>query len=258
MTDITFSHRSTPSDGFRLTRTWIVFFILMSGMAFAPDTSYSDAGNKAAQLGSFISSMINGTAKFPTRFGVNRQPVIKNSDVSLSFRKDYLNKVIAAYLKNPIALDKAQKNPKSFITVHRIVTSLDPKRNILIVKGDGGVLTLGTSLSGLRGRLVLKRAEFEISPVFTKDKNGRFFLELVPRCVYLDIDQTAPFIDISIAHALQELYFNRKPINPVNVSELLNSDIKGGKKPLIINRIAQAACVVSNSGIEIRTAWAVE
>ena len=220
-------------------------------------TAHSDMKQSAVNLGNVLTSMINGTATFPRRFGVNRQTVIKNPDICLTFKRDYLNKVIAAYLKNPIALDSYSGKPKSFITVKSVVTYLDPKRNIMIVKGEGGVLTLGTAHSGLKGRLVLKRAEFEISPVFTRNKNGQFLLELLPRCVYLDIDKTAEFIDLSIAHTLQELYLNRKPINPVNVSDLLNSDVKRGKKPLVRNRIVQAAAIVSKNDIELRTAWLV-
>lgn len=227
-------------------------------LCFSREFAHSDAKKTAANLGSVLSSMINGTATFPTRFGINKQPVIKDPDIRLSFKSAYLNKVIAAYLKNPIALDSYSGKPKSFITVHSIVTTLDPKRNIIIIKGQGGVLTLGTSLSGLSGKLVLKRAEFEIAPTFTRNKKGQLLLEFAPRCVYLDIDRTAPFIDLSIAHTLQELYFNRKPINPVNISDLLNTDVKGEKKPLVRNRISQAAAVVSKNDIELRATWIVD
>lgn len=231
---------------------------ILAILCLCPGPVHSDAKKAVTNLGSVLSSMINGTATFPQRFGINKQPVIKDPDIRLSFKSAYLNKVIAAYLKNPIALDSYSGKPKSFITVHSIVTYLDSKRNIIIIKGQGGVLTLGTSLSGLSGKLVLKRAEFEIAPTFSRNKNGQLLLEFVPRCVYLDIDRTAPFIDLSIAHTLQELYFNRKPINPVNVSDLLNTDIKGGKKPLVRNRISQAAAVVSKNDIELRATWIVD
>lgn len=241
-----------------INKSSIILVVVLAVLCFSLEPAHSDAKKTAANLGSFLSSMINGTAKFPPRFGINKQPVIKDPDIRLSFKSAYLNKVVAAYLKNPIPLDSYSGKPKSFITIHSIVTYLDPKRNIMIVKGEGGVLTLGTSLSGLSGRLVLKRAEFEISPVFTKNKNGQFLLELLPRCVYLDIERTAAFIDLSIAHTLQELYFNRNPINPINVSDLLNTDIKGGKKPLVLNRIAKAAAIVSKNDIELRTGWVVQ
>lgn len=240
-----------------INKSSMMLAVILSVLCLSPKLVQSDAKKAAANLGSVLSSMINGTATFPPRFGINKQPVIKDPDIRLSFKSSYLNKVIAAYLKNPIALDSYSGKPKSFITIHSIVTHLDPKRNIIIIKGQGGVLTLGTSLSGLSGKLVLKRAEFEIAPTFTRNKNGQLLLEFVPRCVYLDIDRTAPFIDLSIAHTLQELYFNRKPINPVNVSDLLNTDVKGGKKPLVRNRISQAAAVVSKNDIELRAEWVV-
>lgn len=236
----------------------MILAVILAFLCFIPKTGLCDAKKAATNIGSVLSSMINGTATFPPRFGINKQPVIKDPDTRLSFKNSYINKVIAAYLKNPIALDSYSGKPKSFITVNSIITTLDPKRNIIIIKGQGGVLTLGTSLSGLSGRLVLKRAEFEIAPTFTRNKNGQLLLEFVPHCVYLDIDRTAPFIDLSIAHTLQELYFNRKPINPVNVSDLLNTDIKGGKKPLVRNRISQAAVVISKNDIELRATWIVD
>lgn len=232
--------------------------VILAYLCVFPITVHCDAKKTAANLGAVLNSMINGTATFPSRFGINKQPVIKDPDVRLSFKRDYLNKVIAAFLKNPIALDSYSGKPKSFITIHSIVTYLDSKRNIIIIKGEGGALTLGTSLSGLSGRLALKRAEFEISTVFTKNKNGQLLLELLPRCVYLDIDKTAPFIDLSIAHTLQELYLNRKPINPINVSDLLDTDTKSRKKTLIRNRISQAAAIVSKNNIEFRAIWLVE
>ena len=227
-----------------------VFFPL--GLHCAPEKSSSNG------FSSVLDSVINGKATFPSKFGKNRQATIKDPDISLSFKIDYLNKVIAAYLKNPIALDSYSEKPRSFITVRKAVTRLDPSRNIIVVHGEGGVLNLGTSISGVSGKLTLKRADFEICPVFIKNKKGQFYLELQLRCIYLDIDKAAPFIDLSIAHALQSLYLNRKPINPVNVSELLNTDIQGGKNPMIRNRIVQAAAIVSKSSIEIRTAWLVD
>jgi hypothetical protein len=236
----------------------MILVVVLAVLSFSTETVHSDAKKAAANLGSVLNSMFNGTATFPKKFGINKQPVIKDPDIRLSFKSSYLNKVIAAYLKNPIPLDSYSGKPKSFITVHSIVTYLDPKRNIIIIKGQGGVLTLGTSLSGLSGKLVLKRADFEIAPTFTRSKNGQLLLEFIPRCVYLDIEKTAPFIDLSIAHTLQELYFNRKPINPVNVSDLLNTDIKGGKKPLVRNRISQAAAVVGKNDIELRATWIVD
>lgn len=236
----------------------MVRFIVAIFLLLGPATGHSDIRKSAANIGNTLNSMVQGTATFPKRFGINRQPEVKEPDITLTFKRNYLNKVIAAYLKNPIALDAYSEKPRSFITVKRVVTHLDPKRNVLIVKGEGGVLTLGTAHSGIKGRLVLKKAEFEISPVFRKNKNGQFLLELLPRCVYLDIDRTAQFIDLSIAHTLQELYLNRKPIRPVNVSDLLNSDVRSGKKPLIRNRIVQVAAVVTSQAIELRTAWLVE
>lgn len=250
----------TNGRGFKLkNHRWpgLGFFVAVI-LLLAPAAGHPDIRKSAANLGNVLNSMVHGKATFPSRYGVNRQPVIKEPDITLTFKRNYLNRVIAAYLKNPIALDAFSQKPRSFITVKRVVTHLDSKRNILIVKGEGGVLTLGTALSGLKGRLVLKKAEFEIAPVFTRNKNGQFLLELRPRCVYLDIDKTAPFIDLSIAHTLQELYLNRNPVRPVNVSDLLNSDVKRGQKPLVRNRIAQAAAVVSNHSIELRTAWLVE
>ncbi|MFA6013172.1 MAG: hypothetical protein WC799_24500 [Desulfobacteraceae bacterium] len=243
---------------YRILNKSALILTLFFYLCFNPASAHCDAKKAAANIGSVLSSMINGTATFPPRFGINKQPVIKDPDIRLSFKSSYLNKVIAAYLKNPIALDSYSGKPKSFITVHSIVTYLDPKRNIIIIKGQGGVLTLGTSLAGLSGKLVLKRAEFEIAPTFSRNKNGQLLLEFVPRCVYLDIDRTAPFIDLSIAHTLQELYFNRKPINPVNVSDLLNTDVKGGKKPLVRNRIAKAAVIVTKNDIEVRAEWVVD
>lgn len=231
--------------------------IVFLSIILLPQKGHTDSRQPPADIGNILNSIIKGTATFPERFGINRLPAVNEPDITLTITRNYLNRVIAAYLKNPIALDAYSQNPKSFITVKSAVTHIDPKRNILIVKGEGGVLTLGTAHSGLKGRLELKKAEFEIAPVFSRNKKGQLLLELKPRCIYLDIDKTANLIDISIANTLQELYLNRNPVKPINISELLNSDIKDKDKPLIQNRIDKATLVMSGNMIEIRTTWFV-
>ena len=210
-------------------------------------------------LGNVLNSMVNGNANFPTKFGVISQMRIREPDLEMKVRSDYLNRVIEAYLKSPISLEQDGALSKCYITVRKVYIKPDPKRNILILTVTGGSLSLGESLKALDGKLVIKKAEFEVAPLCRKDKHGQVSLDLDIRCVYLDINGTSRLIDIGIAHILQEQFLNKHPIEPIFLTQFFRSyTTENGRGHRVQNILSQLAVVITSEGIDFRSKWDVK
>ncbi|MBU1169186.1 MAG: hypothetical protein KKD44_06435 [Proteobacteria bacterium] len=237
----------------------MVFFRIIPILAIVSfcQLSWCDAAEVSSNdLTSVFNAMFSGDAEFPPRFAVNPAPVIENPGIRIFISQKHLNTILAAYLKHPIPLGHKSDNTGNSIRADKLVVKPDIKRNILHVYILGGILQLDNSYAGVGGKLTLKNAEFELAPVCKKNKQGKLILETRVRCVGLDIDGTAPMVDIGMAHLLQELYLDKQPIEPVDLTELVQLQNKKNGPPLDI-QLDKAAVVMMDKGIEIQSSWRV-
>jgi hypothetical protein len=241
-----------------LKKTLVPAFFLFTLFFTATGVVAEPSENTGSDLGSVLGSMIKGEAEFPPRFKTVSQPLIADPDLSVKVRSTYLDKIIAAYLKNPIPLEQDGALSKSYFTAKKAFVKTDPQRNVLIVHVMNGTLNLSGSLSDINGTLTVNKAEFEVAPLCRKDGRGQVILDLDIRCVDLDIDGAPDTIDIGVAHLLQDQYLNKHPVQPLFLTELFRSYTSETGKFRLENILTQLAVIISADGIEFRTRWNVK
>lgn len=230
--------------------------IVSFAMAFFSSSSHADATFFTGDsLSSILNSMVQGDIDFPKRFGTSPQTPMDNPDITVSVRQSHLEKLVNAYMKQPIILGHDTGDNPSTINAEKIVVTPDPKRNVLQVFITGGILNLTKAYAGIEGKLVIKNAEFELHPDISKNDQKQVILKARVRLVALDIDQVAPIIDKGIANLLQNLYFTDQAIDAVNLTDYV-SNIQGPEHMDI--ELASAVVLMTAGGIDIQTSWTVK
>lgn len=241
----------------RTPRLILIFLMLCSLCAHLP--AWADSARSSGQdMASLLTTLFSADAAFPKRFSNNPQNALADPDATLIFSRRHINTLLDAALKTPIYLDHDRGASGSSLRADKLFVRPDAKRNVLIVVVTGGVLNLKTGQKGLGGELTIKHAEFELAPSCTMGPEGQVMLKTKVRCVDLDIDGTAPAVDISIAQLLQRLYLDTGAIEDVNLSEKIPPFrmTKGSDGPEI--HLTQASVEMQDQGIEIRTRWSVK
>ncbi|GAB6097652.1 hypothetical protein JCM14469_39060 [Desulfatiferula olefinivorans] len=230
--------------------TWCFLCIPLPARADSTRSSGQD-------VASLLTTLLSSDAAFPERFAGNPQQPLADPDATLFFSRKYLNALLDAALKKPLYLDRDKGTSGSSIRADKLFVRPDARRNVLLVFVTGGVLDLQTGQKGLGGTLSLKQAEFELAPACTTAPDGQVILKTKVRCVGLDIEKTAPAVDISIARLLQSLYLDAGAIEDVNLSEKIPPlrIIQSAKSPEA--RLTRASIQMQDQGIEIRTHWSV-
>lgn len=237
-----------------MKKTITTLLIAMILACFA-SLSWSDSDGIASKgLTSLLNSMVNGDIRFPERFNTSAQAHLANPDISMFVNKNHLSSLLTAYLKKPIILGNGQDNPPSTLQADKVSIKPDPKRNVLQVFIESGILNLTKAYAGIEGKLLITDAEFEIHPQIRTTPENQVLLEARLRLVHLDIDQTAPVIDKGIANLLQDLYFNKQTLEAFNLTDYVNNLEGPGHIDL---RLDRAAVLMKANGVEIQTAWNV-
>lgn len=234
----------------KATITIFLISIFFSQLSWADNIISPSKG-----LTSLLNSMIQGDITFPKRFSTSAQEPLTDPDISLFIRKNHINDLVAAYMKQPIVLGHDTGSSPSTIQADKVLVKPDPKRNVLHVFITGGLLNLTQAYAGIEGKLVITSAEFELLPQVTKNPKSQVMLGVQIRLVALDIDQTAQVIDKGIANLLQDLYFNAQTIEALNLSDYVNS-LEGPDH--ISLQLNQAAVLMKDSGVTIQISWVVK
>jgi hypothetical protein len=236
----------------------ILIFLMLCFLCFHFPVWAESTRSSGQDVASLLTAMFSADAAFPERFSDNPQNALTDPDATLVFSRRHINTLLDAAMKTPIYLDHDRGASGSSLRADKLFVRPDAKRNVLIVVVTGGVLNLKTGQKGLGGELTLKHAEFELAPTCTTGPEGQVLLKTKVRLVGLDIDGTAPAVDISIAQLLQSLYLDTGAIEDVNLSEKIPPFrmTKGTDGPEI--QLTQASIQMQDQGIEIRTRWSVK
>ncbi|NUM34684.1 MAG: hypothetical protein HUU50_09075 [Candidatus Brocadiae bacterium] len=211
-------------------------------------------------IGDYISFFYNAlkegiTEGFPKGFEVNKVSKLENPDVDMFVSSTALNRGLARYLKDAIPLDKKNPHSNNYINIGESSLSFDEGRNIIICKIAKGML--GFEKAKTKGGLRLNGATIEIAPVLKK-RDSQIILEIYTKMIYLDINDTPPLIERSIAQGIDEYLKDEGALASENITDMIDFKIPvlNTKKSLFLS-ISDASLFVENGGIRFQAKYKI-
>lgn len=182
------------------------------------DEKISDAWNewredKVDPIGDYISTAYKylkaGHKGNPNGFPTQNKREMPSPDINVTLNKELLQKMLQQFISEQMPLDKDDPNNGDYIYFDEASFETDSARRVMVAKIARGRLKFNFVT---RNTLKIEGGTVEFLPKIRVD-NGKTFLDLHARMVYLNVDDVLPMVERGIAHGINDFMKSKDASN---------------------------------------------